>query len=63
MSAFKLSRMLGVTQNGWFMCHRIRKAWHPRGRTIGGENKVVEADETFVGRKTVRLPRRAEEAS
>jgi transposase-like protein len=53
MSALQLSRMLGVTyKSAWFLCHRIREAMLPETRgPIGGENKVVESDETFIGGK------------
>src|SRR5205807_5761031 len=53
MSALQLSRMLGMTyKSAWFMCHRIREAMTPETRgPIGGQNKVVEADETFIGGK------------
>ncbi len=54
MSALQISRMLGVTRKtAWFMCHRIREAMTD-GKPIsglGGENKVIEADETYVGGK------------
>jgi len=53
MSALQLSRMLGITyKSAWFMCHRIREGMGPKNPDpIGGENKVVEADETFIGGK------------
>ena len=53
MSALQLSRMLGITyKSSWFMCHRIREATAPtRCGPLGGQNKVVEVDETFVGGK------------
>ena len=53
MSALQLQRMLGVSyKTAWFMCHRIREAMNPaKPGPIGGENKVVEADETFIGGK------------
>jgi len=53
MSALQLSRMLGITyKSAWFMCHRIREAMKPDGAApIGGQNKVVEADETVIGGK------------
>ncbi|MFZ3328158.1 MAG: IS1595 family transposase [Methylocella sp.] len=53
MSALQLSRMLGLSyESAWFMCHRIREGMKPVGETsIGGTNKVVEADETFIGGK------------
>ncbi|MGO9809164.1 MAG: IS1595 family transposase [Rhodomicrobium sp.] len=55
MSAHQLHRMLGVSyKSTWFMMHRIREAMaggsFPAG-PIGGENKVVEADESFIGGK------------
>src|SRR5262245_12706286 len=53
MSAMQLSRMLGVTyKTSWFMSHRIREAMKPaKVGPLGGEGKVVEADETYVGGK------------
>lgn len=54
MSAKQMERMLGVTyKTAWFLCHRIREAMagsNPTG-PLGGEGKVVEADETYVGGK------------
>jgi len=54
MSALQLSRMLGITyKSAWFMTHRIREAMTPSSvGPIGGENKVVESDETYIGGKT-----------
>jgi transposase-like protein len=52
MSAHQLHRMLGVTyKTAWFMAHRIREALvdSPFAAKLGGENKVVEIDETYVG--------------
>ena len=63
MSAHQIGRMLGVTyKTAWFMCHRIREAMTPTNPApLGGPNKVVEADETYVGGKAknraFRLPR------
>jgi hypothetical protein len=53
MSALQLSRMLGVTyKSAWILCHRIREAMTPATRgPIGGQNRVVEADETLIGGK------------
>src|ERR1700730_9258828 len=53
MSAHQLHRMLGITyQSAWFLAHRIREAMTDSTPSpIGGANKVVEADETFVGGK------------
>jgi transposase-like protein len=54
MSAKQMERMLGVTyKTAWFLCHRIREAMDGAlgDGPLGGPNKVVEADETFVGGK------------
>ena len=53
ISAHQLHRMLGVTyKTAWFMAHRIREAMRDfNPDPIGGKNKVVEADETFIGGK------------
>jgi len=54
MSALQLSRMLGITyKSSWFMCHRIRAAMTPAEKPgpLGGEGKIVEADETYIGGK------------
>ncbi len=54
-SAHQLHRTLGVTyKTAWFMAHRIREAMtETKGPTnpIGGEGKIVEADETYYGTK------------
>lgn len=52
MSAHQLHRMLGVTyKTAWFMAHRIREAMtDPNPGPIGGEGKVIEADETYIGK-------------
>jgi transposase-like protein len=54
MSAHQMHRALGVSYKAaWFMCHRIREAM--RGESplgfgpLGGEGKIVEADETYYG--------------
>ncbi|MDO9472987.1 MAG: IS1595 family transposase [Caulobacter sp.] len=52
ISAHQIGRTLGVTyKTAWFMCHRIREAMGDNGAPMGGEGKVVEADETYVGGK------------
>ena len=53
MSAHEIHRLLGVTyKTAWFMCHRIRLAMAPTNPApLGGPDKVVEADETYVGGK------------
>ena len=54
MSALEIGRLLGLSKKtAWFLCHRIRESM--RGTKLeaklGGPNKVVEADESFVGGK------------
>ena len=53
ISAHQLHRMLGITyKSAWFMAHRIREAMRdPKPGPFGGSNKVVEADESYVGGK------------
>jgi len=56
ISTNQLSRMPGLPyKTAWFMTHRIREAMREGGDgpfgSLGGANKVVEADETFVGGK------------
>lgn len=53
MSAHQLGRMLGLTyKSAWFMAHRIREAMGEKNSgPLGGEGKIVEADETYVGGK------------
>lgn len=52
MSAHQLHRLLGVTyKTAWFMAHRIRAAMTPiTPDPLGGEGKIVEADETYIGK-------------
>jgi transposase-like protein len=52
MSSHQLHRILGVTyKTAWFMSHRIREAMRidNHDAPLGGEGKVVEADETYWG--------------
>src|SRR5579864_7431336 len=53
MSAHQLGRMLGLPyKTAWFMAHRIREGMRELNPTpMGGEGKVIEADETYVGGK------------
>src|SRR6185312_16638774 len=55
MSALQVGRMLGVSKKtAWFLCHRIRESLRESVADVGplgGENKIVEADETYVGGK------------
>ncbi len=51
VSAHQLHRALGVDyKSAWFMCHRIRETMRSGGLgPLGGEGKIVEADETYYG--------------
>lgn len=52
ISSHQLARTLEVTvKTGWFMSHRLREAMTPKGSGKLGGGGIVEADETFVGRK------------
>lgn len=53
MSAHQLGRMLGLPyKTAWFMAHRIREGMRELNPApMGGEGKIAEADETFVGGK------------
>jgi transposase-like protein len=54
MSAMQVHRMLGISyKSAWFMCHRIRESLRETklDTPLGGYNKVVEADETYIGGK------------
>jgi transposase-like protein len=54
MSTHQLHRMLELPyKTAWFMTMRIHEAMRPISHSgpLGGANKVVEADETFVGGK------------
>jgi transposase-like protein len=53
MSAHQLHRTLGITyKSAWFLAHRIREAMRNGGLLppMGGEDKIVEADETYCGK-------------
>jgi transposase-like protein len=54
ISSHQLHRTLEITyEAAWFMSHRIREAMRTGSLAtpIGGEGKIVEADETFIGKK------------
>ncbi|HUY69311.1 MAG TPA: IS1595 family transposase [Alphaproteobacteria bacterium] len=53
ISALQVGRMIGVSKKtAWFLCHRIRESLRDTDLSpIGGQNKVVEIDETYVGGK------------
>lgn len=59
-SAHQLHRTIKVAYNtAWFMEHRIREAMKDDGAPLGGPGKIVEADETYHGkRETPRDPQR-----
>jgi len=60
ISTRQLQRTLGVgMKTAWFLGHRIREAMKPIGSagSLGGSGKVVEADETFLGRSPKTRPR------
>jgi transposase-like protein len=57
MSTHQLHRMLGVSlKSTWFLMHRIREAAREPylGALMGGRGEPVQADETFIGRRTTR---------
>ena len=62
MSANQLSRMLGLPyKTAWFMTHRIREAMKDDNpMPMGGGGSVVEADETYFGKKPGRSKRRGD---
>jgi len=53
ISSHQLHRTLKVTyKTAWFMAHRIREAMRTGGLApMGGGGKIVEIDETFIGKK------------
>jgi transposase-like protein len=59
-SSNQLHRILGVTlKTAWFMSHRIREAMRDGTLApLGGNGKIVEADETYIGRKKGWKPQR-----
>jgi transposase-like protein len=52
ISSNQLHRVLGVTlKTAWFMSHRVREAMRALGvEPMGGAGKVVEIDETIIGK-------------
>lgn len=62
ISANQLHRTLGITlKSAWFLAHRIREAMKPAGDDVGplgGQNKVVEVDDTYVGGKAANRKNR-----
>jgi transposase-like protein len=63
ISAHQVHRMLGVTyKTAWFMMHRIREAMTPAASEppLGGYGKIVEADETYIGKVSGKRKRAKE---
>jgi transposase-like protein len=58
ISAHQLHRTLDIGyEAAWFMTHRIREAMRDGGLApLGGEGKVVEADETYFGKAEASRP-------
>jgi transposase-like protein len=58
ISAHQLHRTLGITyKSAWFMAHRIREGMRDDDPdAMGGEGKVIEADEAYKGKKEVPIP-------
>jgi transposase-like protein len=57
ISTHQLHRMLGVSlKSTWFLMHRIREAAREPylGALMGSRTEAVQADETFIGRRTTR---------
>jgi transposase-like protein len=55
ISALQVGRLLGLSKKtAWFLCHRIRESLRDTKPVspLGGQNKVVEVDETYVGGKS-----------
>jgi transposase-like protein len=52
VSAHQLHRTLDITyRSAWFMAHRVRECMRTGGLApLGGAGKVVEADETYIGK-------------
>ena len=55
VSAHQVHRMLGISyKSTWFLMHRLREAMRTGGlEPLGGEGKIVEADETYFGKPEV----------
>jgi transposase-like protein len=60
MSTHQMHRMLGISyKSTWFMTHRLREAMRSGDLApMGGAGSIVEADETFIGRKEGSIKRR-----
>jgi transposase-like protein len=51
VSSLQIGRMLGISKKtAWFLCHRIRESLRETNPDMfGGDGKMVEIDESFVG--------------
>jgi transposase-like protein len=57
ISTRQIQRMLNCSmKTAWFLTHRIREVFAPAkdAGPLGGEGKIIEADETFIGAKAGR---------
>jgi transposase-like protein len=56
ISANQVARHLGIQyKTAWYLCHRIRKAMQELNIVpLGGQGKVVEIDETYLGGRKLR---------
>jgi transposase-like protein len=61
ISSNQLARTLGVTlKTAWFLSHRIREAMRVVGmEPMGSGGGIIEADETFIGRREGARPNKA----
>ncbi|HTT96691.1 MAG TPA: IS1595 family transposase [Rhizomicrobium sp.] len=63
-SAHQLHRQLGCEYNtAWFLHHRVMEAMRAGGLDLppmGGEGKIVEADETYYGSKKIKRTTRSD---
>ena len=59
VSSYEIHRAVNVTQkSAWFMLHRLRLALQGSGIVkLGGDDKTVEVDETFIGGKARNMHR------
>ena len=59
-SAHQMHRSMGITyKSAWFMEHRLREAMKEDVKSsgpIGGAGSIVEADETYIGKKDDQTP-------
>ena len=57
ISAHQIHRQLDIAyKSAWFMCHRVREAMRDKGDSVPLSG-TVEADETYMGRRTRRTHR------